>query len=180
MLYHKARFNGSPINFIERRKPMFEWINTVPTMTSEQMKAKEEAIRLLTKAQKILMDDDGNVLEAEQLRFKVTTELLPPKHLYILGKHPHSLLTDVDTRIKHAYFRLNQDGILPLAFTMDDPQNPLNKRKQNTLKKDKFLIVRKTIIDGYSNSSKEWKIPLISLGGFLLFFAIIYMLNFSA
>lgn len=93
---------------------MFESFFKKPVrMTAEQAKAEEEAIRLLTHAQKLLMDDPKNADEAKRIRFEVTNSLLPPKRMYIIGKHPKSLLLDVDRRIQHAYItQIRQGGLV--------------------------------------------------------------------
>ena len=158
---------------------MFEWIATAPVMTPAQKEAQDEAIRLLTEAQKILMADDGNVKEAQQIRLKVTTELLPPRKMYIVGKHPRSLLKDVDQRIQHAYFRLNQEGMLAMALDPESSGNPLHEKKLNILKKMNFRIIKSKILEEYSSSAHDWKIPVLTLCGFLLLFAIVYYINKS-
>jgi hypothetical protein len=80
-----------------------------PRMSSAQAKAEAKAIELLTKAQELLLEGDENVDEAKRIRNEVTDHILPPRRMYIVGKHPRSLLLDVDRRIHHAKFRLTRE-----------------------------------------------------------------------
>lgn len=84
---------------------MFPFLQKRNRLTPEQEKAEKEAIRLLNHAKKMLLDDWRNVDEAKRIRFEVTHKLLPPKKMYIAGKHPRSLLRDLDKRINYAYIR---------------------------------------------------------------------------
>ncbi|MEW6235014.1 MAG: hypothetical protein AB1656_06480 [Candidatus Omnitrophota bacterium] len=79
-------------------------------MTKSQANAESKAVKILERAKRLLKDDDGNVEEAQRLRFEVTHNLLPSHKMYIMRKDPKSLLLDVDKRIHQARFRLFRNG----------------------------------------------------------------------
>ena len=156
---------------------MFSWIETKPHKTPEQEEAQEEAIRLLTKAQQLLMEDEKNVKEAEKLRFEVTNHLLPPKHLFILAKHPRSLLKDVDKRIHRAYYRLTQDEMLREFLTPEE--QPIQKKNTVVLNSSKPLSNR-TISAMYSGQQRDWMEWLVIIGGILFVAGLILLLYHQA
>jgi len=90
---------------------MLTMSQTRSRLTPQQIEIEKEAVRLLTQAQELLKEDDHNVDEAQHLRFQVIQKLLPGNRMYIVGKHPQSLLRDVNRRIQHAYFRLAREKI---------------------------------------------------------------------
>lgn len=95
-------------------------------LTPEQQHAEKRAIELLTRAQRLLMEDDRHVDEAQRLRFQVTDELLPPRRMFIVGKHPRSLLSDVDRRIRHARIRLIRNAAKGMKFDRTLPDIQIN------------------------------------------------------
>ncbi|MBN2327059.1 MAG: hypothetical protein JXR73_07880 [Candidatus Omnitrophica bacterium] len=84
---------------------MFHLFRKHYRLTPEQKEAEREAVRLLTKAQKLLEKDYRNVEEAKRLRCEATDQVLPKHRMYIPAKHPRSLLIDVDQKIELAYIR---------------------------------------------------------------------------
>ncbi len=75
-------------------------------MTQAQRDAEHEAIERLSQAQKLLMESDDNVEEAQKIRDEVVHTRLPKRKMYIRGADPNSLLNDVDNRIRLARMRL--------------------------------------------------------------------------
>ncbi len=84
---------------------MFPFRKKKNRLTPLQEKAEQEAITILNRALNILEEDPRNAEEAQRLRFEVTDELLPKHKMYIIGKHPQSLLKELDITIQHAYVR---------------------------------------------------------------------------
>ncbi|MDP8246009.1 MAG: hypothetical protein P9L94_18140 [Candidatus Hinthialibacter antarcticus] len=81
-----------------------------PSLTSDQRRIEQQAIDLLTRAQRMLLKGDGYTHEAQKLRDHVMCDLLPSNRMYIKGSHPSSLLRDVDRRLLHARMRLVKSG----------------------------------------------------------------------
>lgn len=81
-----------------------------PSLTSDQRRVEQQAIDLLTRAQRMLLKDDSYANEAQKLRDHVMCDLLPSNRMYIKGSHPSSLLRDVDRRLLHARMRLVKTG----------------------------------------------------------------------
>lgn len=75
-------------------------------MTKAQRDAEHEAMEKLSFAQRLLMESDENVEEAQKLRDEVVHTRLPKHRMYIAGSDPNSLLNDVDDRIRLARMRL--------------------------------------------------------------------------
>lgn len=84
---------------------MFRFLQKRNRLNNEQAKAEREAVRLLKMAQEMLLKDPRNAEEAKRIRYEVTHKILPPHRMYIIGKHPQSLLRDVDKKINYAYMR---------------------------------------------------------------------------
>lgn len=84
---------------------MFRLCKKLYRLTPEQERAEREAVRLLNRARNMLIEDIRNVEEAKRIRFEVTQMLLPPNRMYIVGRHPKSLLRDIDQRINYASIR---------------------------------------------------------------------------
>ncbi|RJP26372.1 MAG: hypothetical protein C4527_15485 [Candidatus Omnitrophota bacterium] len=101
---------------------MFKFLKRTGVLTKEQRNAEMEAVRLLTEAQHLLMKDGHNVDEAVRLRDRVIHEVLPPQRMYIVGKHPKSLLRDVERRIFHAYYHRDHPQELDAEHTFDLPK----------------------------------------------------------
>ncbi len=84
---------------------MFPFKKKKNRLSPQQEKAEQEAINILNRAIKMLEKDPRNAEEAKRLRFEVTNDLLPKNKMYIIGKHPRSLLKELDITIQHAYFK---------------------------------------------------------------------------
>ncbi|MBI1386975.1 MAG: hypothetical protein GC154_00825 [bacterium] len=80
----------------------------------------------------MLKEDDENVTRAQRLRDYVTHELLPPNRMYIVGKHPQSLLRDVDRTILHARMRLVQKG-KTFDEVAEAPRIPSLRERKNAI-----------------------------------------------
>jgi hypothetical protein len=92
---------------------MFPFRKKKNRLTPQQEKAEHEAINILNRAIKMLEKDPRNAEEAQRLRFEVTNDLLPKNKMYIIGKHPRSLLKELDITIQNAYVRqINSNGQL--------------------------------------------------------------------
>ncbi|HPO09873.1 MAG TPA: hypothetical protein PLZ55_14455 [bacterium] len=92
-------------------------------MTQAQMKAEEDAVQKLLRAQQLLMESDQNVTEAQKLRDQVVVEDLPKHKIRILGKDPNSLLMDIDSRIRGANIRLHRTAAMEssqMPYSEDD------------------------------------------------------------
>lgn len=148
---------------------MFAMVKTRPKLTPQQEAAEKEAIRMLTQAQKLLMDSDENVDEAKRIRFEVTDRLLPPNRLFIVGKHPRSLLRDLDRRISGAYFRLTQDGMF--HHVVSAPRmTRIEKPVQGVYlgKKTDYAKINQEIQSRYEKASRQIKSQPRFSGGWLV------------
>ncbi len=83
---------------------------SAPSLTSDQRRIEQQAVDLLTRAQRMLLKGDGYAHEAQKLRDHVMCDLLPSNRMYIKGNHPSSLLRDVDRRLLQARMRLVKTG----------------------------------------------------------------------
>ncbi len=109
-------------------------------MTKVQIHTEKEAVRILTQAQKLLEEGDQYVHEAQRLRYEVTHELLPPQRMYILRKHPRSLLLDVDRRIQHAHIRNLREGKSVGQYGTFYPAGAMNPVKQENPVRQKSTL----------------------------------------
>ncbi len=90
---------------------MFSLKKTTPKKSLAQMEAEKKAVEMLTHAQKLMVRGDEHLDEARRMRLEVTQQILPPRRMYIVGKHPKSLLKDVDKRISRAMIRKTLHGL---------------------------------------------------------------------
>lgn len=138
---------------------MIAFKKNTPTLTLDQREAEREAVSMLSRAQRLLLQDDSNVNEAQKLRDQVVCDLLPSKRMYIKGKHPQSLLVDVDRRLLRARMKLSQSGKL-------HPSGEFGRKKKKSSYSDEQ---KRKIQSRYSNvrAAQEWK-NMIALTWFAL------------
>lgn len=159
---------------------MFDWFKEKRRLNPEQEEAEHEAIQLLTMAQELLIKDDANVDEARKIRFKVTDHLLPPKHLYILGKHPQSLLRDVDKRIRKAIYNITQEEMLRKFNALEEEKDSATKKKKKrretiiVSKKQQQSITPPPIKVVEKDFTEIWWIRLITFSSMVLFFMLLF------
>lgn len=157
---------------------MFKKVKTRPKMTPEQEKAEREAVRLLKKAKRLLMEDDKNVEKAKKIRFEVTDQLLPQKQMYIIGKHPKSLLKEVDRKINNAYYRLNQQGMLSQVMptsssTLEKPVNGVYLAKDID-----FAKINNAISNRYSKATSKARSEMGVSAGYLILLLLFVLILF--
>ena len=87
----------------------------------------------MTRAQRMLLKGDDYANEAQKLRDHVMCDLLPSNRMYIKGKHPSSLLSDVDRRLLHARMRLVKSGA---AFSTAK----VSEKRKASLDEHKFVL----------------------------------------
>jgi tetrahydromethanopterin S-methyltransferase subunit G len=59
--------------------------------------------------------------------------------MYIVGKHPRSLLKDIDRRINFAYFRLTQQGIVQSTLEEEEEKSQPVLHKTQRAKDDIYI-----------------------------------------
>ena len=126
-----------------------------PPMSAAQKEAEQEAIRLLTYAQELLMEDENNVEEAQRIRFEVTEKLLPSRKMFIVGDHPKSLLKDVDTRIRHAYIRYYRDIQNRLIEEKIQRENQANDHRPHSKKIESVPVPPRSRADNARQAGLE-------------------------
>ena len=157
---------------------MFDWFDSKPRLSPEQEEAEQESIRLLTKAQQLLIENDSNIDEARKIRFEVTDHLLPPKHLYILGKHPRSLLKDVDKRIRRAHYNITQEDMLRKFNALEEEKDPSNKKKKRRIvvisRKQQQFTPPPSIQVVENDTNEVWWIRLVAFSCMVLFLMLVF------